>query len=221
MNTNVTTLASTNIESIDRMASSYAEVTNCGDVDAGDSDPYGAADAGAWNDRDAAAGWTDAYVNHNSNTDRTFALSQIDTVITNVRPYWKDRSPANKVMITGDDTELRMGQLLRSQERYTSKNVRMTVNGVQTLEGVDGGMDVATYLKIPIIPDANAIQDTISRVTVLDMDHIHIGVLQPLVYLESEDYQALDKFVREGVFHMEGELVTTRFKGLGKVRDLK
>lgn len=222
LNTNVTTLASTNMESIDRMLSSYAEVTNCGDIHAGDSDPYGAADTGAWNDRDNATGWTDAYVDHNSNTDEYFKLDDIDTVLQNIMPYWDDESSRQgKCMITGYDTVFRIAQLLRSQNRYNQARAKTGMNGISTMPGVESGFEVATYDSIPIVPDNNVVQDTLSRINIIDDDNVFIGVLQPFTYLESEDYQAIDKFAREGVYYMEAELVCTKFASSGKIRDKK
>ena len=66
-----------NFESIDRVVSSYDEVTNCGDVDANDADIYGI-------DRDASASWADAYVSHNSNSDRDLTDSLLRTLKQNV-----------------------------------------------------------------------------------------------------------------------------------------
>lgn len=219
LNTDVDTLAGTNIESIDRIISSYAEVANCG-ITAGDSDPWTQAVSGI--DRDAQATAFDAYVDHNSNTDRYFALSNVDTVLQNIRPYWDDPgSVGNKTITTGYDTELRIAQLLQAQIRYTTTTVQMTVEGIKTAKGLEAGADVATYDGIPIIRDANAVQDTISRFNIIDGDHVWIGVLKPVQYTESEDYQAIDKFAREGVYYSYMELIANKFACHGKGRDYK
>ena len=218
------TVAGNNIDSIDRHISAYAEIADQ-TLDAGDVDPYAPGDAGAWNDRDAAAGWTDAYVGVSTvaDTDRYLTLSLIDGIFQNVRPYWKDPgSSANKVIQTGYDTELRTAQLLQSQLRYTTQRVQPSVNGLKTMSGVDAGFDVASYNGVPIVPNANTRQTgAISNVLLIDLDFMHIGVLKPVQYLESEDYQALGYFLRQGVYYAEMELITTKFKCHGKVIDLK
>jgi len=202
----------TGMQSLDRVCGSAAENTAMS-YTTGDEDIYGL-------DRTTAS-WADAYVGHASTVDRYLALSHIDTMLQNVEPYWNEGSRQNKVCITGYDTALRIGQLLQSQLRYTKERVTMTVNGIKTAPGVDAGFEVASYDGIPIIRDSNVNKDTISRIYMLDLDHVWIGMLQPITYLESEDYQAIDKFGREGVYYMEGELVCDLFKAQGKVMDLK
>lgn len=218
------TVPSTGLNSLDRIVGSYAEIAygkvdNSAVLDAGDLDIYGL-------DRDAAASWADAYVNGQAfgSGDRTLALSHIDAVFTNCRPYWENRSNENKVIITGDDTLERIQQLMAAQVRYGdpgTKKVQFTVNGVQTVSGAEAGFDVASYKGVPIIPDGNVLQDTLSRIYTLDLDNIHLGTLTPPQYLESGDFFANGYIGKEGMYYMHGELVCTKFKGHGKVRDLQ
>lgn len=202
----------TGMQSLDRVCGSNAENTAMS-YTGDDENIYGI-------DRSTYA-WADAYVGHASTVDRYISLDLLDTMLSNVEPYWEEGSRENKVCITGYDTALRIGQLLQSQLRYTKERVTMTVNGVKTAPGHDAGFEVASYDGIPIIRDSNVNKDTISRVYMLDLNHVWIGMLQPITYLESEDYQALDKFGREGVYYMEGELVCDLFKAQGKIMDLK
>lgn len=216
LNTNVTNLASTNMESIDRVISSYEEVTDCGDITASDSDIYGI-------DRDAAASWADAEVYENNNTDQDLQLTFIDTIFQNVRPYWRNYGGSeNKVITTGYDTLARIQQLMTSKQIFQGyEKVRGTVNGISSVEGTATGFNAALYQNVPIVPDQNVVQDTVSRINLIDLDFCHIGVLQPIVQTESRDHIALNKLADEVLFHMEAELVATRFKCHGKVRDLK
>ena len=205
------TVASTNIESIDRIAGSYSEIAGCSQT-ANDLDIYGI-------DRDGGAGWTDAYVSHASGTDRTFALSLLDTVIDGVAPYWKNRK--NKVILTGYDTARRIQQLENPKATYTpDMSVEFGVNGVQTRKGIEAGIPVASYDGIPIIVSNNVPKDTISRVYVLDLDHLWIAVARPVTYVESSDPLVVG-FQKRGVFSMVGELVCTCFAAQGKLRELK
>jgi hypothetical protein len=216
------TVPTTGIESLDRIIGSYAEiaygkVADNAALDAGDLDIYGL-------DRDAAASYTDAYVSGQAfaSGSRTLALSHIDSMFTNVRPYWEGPGVANKVIITGYDTLERIEQLLQAQQRFVGQaTVQMTVNGIQTLNGVEGGFDVATYKGVPIIPDNTVLQDTLSRIMLLDLDNIHLGVLSPVQYIESGDFFANDVIGKEGMYYMHGEIVCTKFKSQGKVRDLQ
>jgi len=219
LNTDNDTLAGTNIESIDRIVGSYSEIAGVGQT-AGDLDPWTEAVSGI--DRDAAATVYDSYVSHASGVDRYLTLPLINTVIANVRKYWNNpASTENKVFITGETTLARWSELMSAQQIYDTKVVKFTVNGMQTPGRQEGGYEVAAYKGIPIITDENIQADTIDRIYLLDLDHIGISVAKPTQYLESEDYQALDKFTREGVFYAIGELVATKFKCHGKIRDLK
>jgi hypothetical protein len=216
------TVPTTGIESLDRIVGSYAElaygkVDDSGVLDAGDLDIYG-------QDRDASASWADAYVNGQAfgSGSRDLALSHIDATFTNCRPYWNGATVENKVIITGYDTLERIQQLIQAQQRFVgTTRVQMTVNGVQTVAGTEAGFDVSSYKGVPIIPDNNVLQDTLSRIYTLDLDNIHVGVLSPIQYLESGDFFANDKIGKEGLYYMHGEIVCTKFKAQGKVRDLQ
>jgi hypothetical protein len=216
------TVPTTGINSLDRIVGSYAElaygkVDDSGVLDAGDLDIYGL-------DRDAGASWADAYVNGQAfgSGSRDLALTHIDALFTNTRPYWKDAGVSNKAIITGYDTLERIEQLLQAQQRFIGQTkVQMTVNGIQTVSGVEAGFDVATYKGVPIIPDNTVLQDTISRIMLLDLDNIHVGVLSPIQYLESNDPFANDFIGTEGLHYMMGEIVCTKFKSQAKGRDFQ
>ena len=130
----------------------------------------------------------------------------------------------NKCIITGYDSVARIGTLLASQQRYgsgQSVRVQFTVNGIQTISGAEAGFEVASYNGVPIIPDINTLQDTISRIYLCDFDHLHMGALTPVQYMESNDWFGLDRFVTMGLYHMQGEVICTKYKAQGKVRDLQ
>lgn len=221
------TTTTAGIDTIDRIIASYAEIAygdaNNSTLDANDLDVYGL-------DRDAdpTTTYRNAHMSYVSGLaygsgDRTFALSHIDEVIQNCRPYWENRMNANKFILTGDDTAMRISQLYAATERIQlpMKGVTFSVNGVKSVPGVDAGVEVAAYRGIPIIPDEFIVQDTISRFYMIDQDNFHIGTVTPPSYLFSDDYQALDKFANEGVWYMEGEIVCTKFPAQGKGRDFK
>ena len=130
---------------------------------------------------------------------------------------------SNKVLITGDDTAMRISQLhaAMGSVQIPTTRVNFTVNGIQSVKGADVGVEVAAYNGVPIILDEHCVQDTLSRIYLADLDELHIGVLTPPTLLVSDDFQALDKFSQMGTWYMEGQIVCTKFKGQGKVRDLK
>lgn len=211
--TATTTIAS-GIESLDRIVSSYAEEAL---IDAGDCDPWGYGSTGAC---DRSGGTTyDSYINHNSGTTRTLALSHVDALFTNCRPYWS--SGVNKVLFMGFDTEERMEQLLQPQQRFVEVPVTFGVNGVQTLKGVEGGFDVASYKGVPLIPDQNCLADTLSRIILIDMDRCWLEFLRPPQHIESDDYIAQNYFMRKALDFCELNTIATGFHCHGKARDLK
>jgi hypothetical protein len=209
----VDTLAGDNLESIDRITSSYSEVT-AGLCTAGDSDIYGL-------DRDAAASWADGQTQHASGTDRDLSLALVDALITACSPYWENSNDrTNKVILTGDDTADRMESLMAAQYRYTKENITVGVNGVQVV-GQATGFEVATYKRIPILRCDGIPKDTISRMYLLDLDNLYIRTWLPAFYMESPDYYSINRFGKEGAWVFGGELWATMFKCHGKLRDLK
>jgi hypothetical protein len=209
------TLAGNNIESLDRIIGSYAEIAVCGQT-ANDLDIYGL-------NRDGGATWADAYVSQNGNTDRTFTFSLLDSVFSGVRPYWDNNYYDGKFMLTGFDTLERMQQLGMSQLRFTQQDkVQFTVgDGVKTIKGADVGFDTSSYKGVPIVPDAYATADTISRIFLCDGNNLSMCWLQPIQYVETVDPLIAASHRKWGEYHAQGEIVCTRFKSQGKVRDLK
>jgi len=210
----VDTPAGDNIESIDRVCSSKSEEDNI--LDAGDADIYGI-------DRsDSNNSWADAYVDHNNGTDRTFTIDLLDTAITNIRKA----GGQPKVILTGYDTQERIQQALQAQQRFLdTKKVVPTYNGVKGIEGVEAGFNVATYQGIPIICSKDVVQDTISRIYILDTDYLFFKVALPTMYFESgmsrKDPFGINYLGDEGMYRTMGELICTRFNVQGKIRDLK
>jgi len=219
--TNVTTLASTNIESLDRICSSYAEVTNCGDVDANDADIYSV-------DRDGSAGWTDATVSHGSNTDRSLTDSIYNGLYYSVLKaggnptYW----------LTGHNTMNDWAQIEAGKHRLlTERWVKGSVNGVETLDGQGTGLNVSTHKGLPIILSKDVVEDGSERIYLLDTSQEEFGrprlcmsMLEPTMYYEAGlkfgNPFVLNNFQNEIMFTTVGELLCRKFNAQGKIRDL-
>ena len=202
------------ITPLDRIIGSYSEIDT--EIGANEMDVYGL-------DRDAAASWTDAQVSHagvsGTETDRTLTLSLIDDVVAACEPYWD--SDKNKMILTGYDTAARIAQLERPKEVYpTDAYVEFTVEGIK-VRGKEAGIPVATFNGIPIIRSTNVVKDTISRIYILDLDHISLETLKPITYMETTDPFVQNTFGKEGVFTWVGEIWCDRFAAQGKIRGLK
>lgn len=209
------TLAGNNIESIDRVCGSYSEIAG-GSQDVGDLDIYS-------QDRDGGATWTDAYVDHNSGTDRTFTMSLLDTVIDGITEA-SGKEP--NIILTGYDTRQRILQEQEVMQRYVEpKKVSIGMNGVQTASGVEAGFSVATYRDIPIFVSKDVPKDTISRVYCLNSDLLTIRVAKPTQYFEAGmdkgDPFGINRLGNEGMYRTMAELICYDFRAQGKIRDLK
>lgn len=221
------TLASNSFESIDRVTISTAAVTTLS-YTAGDEDIHGV-------DRSANS-WADAYVSHNSGTDRVLT----DNIITSALASLRTNGARTNLIITGNDTYAKIMGIYQDQVRYMGllkkeEMVRIGVNGVQTEEGIGVGIRVATLYGIPVITSQAIQQDTISRIYLLDtteqegtgVPRLGISLLYPTMYFESgmsaspADPFAVNRFGTEGVYYTAGELVCTFFAAQGSIRDLQ
>jgi hypothetical protein len=221
------TLAGNNIESIDRVVGSYSEIAGVGQT-AGDLDIYSL-------DRDAAATWSDSYVNHNSGTDRNLTDALITTTLQNVHENGGD----TQVIVTGVDvTKSTLPGLYDEQVRYnaleTGVKVSINVNGISTEEGIGAGAHVSTLYGVPVIGDKDIEKDTISRMYFLDTSdpegygrpRIGVKIMKPTQYFESGidvsgDPFAVNRLGNEGLYRTMGELICHFFGAQGKIRDLQ
>jgi len=214
--------AAEGFQSIDRVISSNAEVTNCGDVDAGDADICNI-------DRDVASACFDAYVNHNSNVDRDLTLALIDTCMQNV---WQNGGDTNFIL-TGYDTLFHWAQLLEAERRFMEiGRVIPSFGGVSgPAAGVEGGFFVSTYMGRPILPTQDCVQDTISRIYFVDTADadqpgpvFSFAVGKPTRYMETgfdESMIYMNILGMEGWYETIGELRCRVYNRQAKLRDLR
>jgi len=212
------TPAGDNIESIDRVVASYAENAGSGYA-ATDHDLY--ATRGTSLDRNPTTTY-DAYVSHNSTSDRDLTLLLIDTVLQNVWDY----GGIPKVLLTGTDTLMRWQQLLEAERRFVdTARIVPTFGGVRgQAPGVEAGFMVSTYHGIPIIPSQHCASDTISRIYYLDTDYLKLAIAKPTVYAETgsgKDFLHRGYLTYKGMFETMMEVRAYRFNCHGKLRELQ
>jgi len=230
MNVAMETLASNNIESIDRVCSSYAEITNCGET-AGDADIYGL-------DRDAAATYADAYVSHNSNTARALSDKIVRSLVSNTTLAGAD--PKTQFWYTGEDTYSNLCAMYGTQMRYVQPSdnpFRASTNPTQDGKGGGSnfGMEMATLYGRPIYvaPSDKVVKSgtsVISNLYLLDIGYdaiyrepkLGVKVLQAPIIAETTlaNYPAHAKLGNEHVLYSAMELECKRFNIQGKARDL-
>lgn len=234
MNVNVTTVAGNNAESIDRVVSSYAEVTNCADVTANDADIYGL-------DRDAGATWADAYVNHNSGTIRPISKALIGDLVANT--IKAGANPATQAWYMGEDAWNQISELEASKIRYTEPSSAFragtNINDGQAAVGNSLGLEMGTLRGRPvyIAPSDKVAQSgtsgtgsAISNVYLLDLgvDPIYkepwlgVKVLRAPILAETrlENYPVHQKLGNKTVIYSAMELHCSRFNIQGKLRDI-
>ena len=207
------TLASHNIESLDRVIASVSEMAGSG-YDAGDMDIYS-------QDRDSANAAFDAYVDHGSTVDRDLSLTIIKNLFTNTYDYWDDQSVEGKAYLTGLDTLQRWGEIEAAKQRFEQMPAQITIgDGIRTVPGMETGFMIQTFDGVPVIPDTNVNKDTLSRIMLMDLDHLNISLGLPIQYYESDDMFQVGHLTK-GVWYGAGELYADKFKCHGKARDLQ
>lgn len=222
--TDVETLASNNIDSIDRVCSNYSESALLSA--ATDSDMYGDTL------RSSSASWKDAYVSHNSDTDRNLTDAVYRTALFGVA----EQGANSTLSMTGYDTYAKLIGLYDQRVVYDvidKKEFKVGVNGIQTQNGVGVGIRVSTIYGLPLIVSKDCPSDGISRIYILDTSdpamvgepRLGLKILRPTQYFEAGmtkgDPFGIDKLGDQGMYRTMGELICTHFKAQCKIRDLQ
>lgn len=177
---------------------------------------FGGRTAGDW---DAGAN-----VSHNSGVGRDLSLNLIDTCIQKVR----ENGGEPKLILMGHDQYFKLERLLNSQQRYMGQEeYQVGVGSERTFPGTRTGLVLATYMGIPILPDADVPKShsstsTVlgSNVYVLDTDYLELAIAQPTQYVENRDYFAANSLVVRGLLYTLGEMRCKNFFVQAKIADL-
>ena len=185
-------------------------------VSVGAYDIASARTAGGWN---AAA-----YVSMNNGTGRDLTLTMIDTAIQKIR----ENGGEPKLILMGHDQYFRLERLLNTNQRYIGQEeYQVGVGSERTFPGTRTGLVLATYMGIPILPDADTpksigANDSVlgSNIYVLDTDYIEMAVAQPTQYVENRDYFAANALVVRGLLYTMGEMRVKNIWVQAKIGDL-
>ena len=185
-------------------------------VSVGAYDIASARTAGGWN---AAA-----YVSMNNGTGRDLTLTMIDTAIQKIR----ENGGEPKLILMGHDQYFRLERLLNTNQRYMGQEeYQVGVGSERTFPGTRTGLVLATYMGIPILPDADTpksigANDSVlgSNIYVLDTDYIEMAVAQPTQYVENRDYFAANALVVRGLLYTMGEMRVKNIWVQAKIGDL-
>ena len=165
-----------------------------------------------------------ASVSYNGGTARDLSLNLLAPAIQKVR----ENGGEPKLIVLGHDQYFKLERLLNSQQRYMGQEeYQVGVGSERTFPGTRTGLILATYMGIPILPDADTPFSTSSagvrlgsNIYVLDTDYLEIAIAQPTQYIENRDYFAADKLVVRGLLYTMGELRCKNFFVQSKVADL-
>ena len=142
---------------------------------------------------------------YNSGVGRDLTLPLIDSVFMNIR----NRGGEPRLIVCGHDQYYRLVHLLQAQQRYVGyEEYQVGVGNEKTFPGTRGGMHLATYQGIPVLPDPDTPHSTDSsgndlgsNIYVLDTDVWDIGVARPTTYIENRDYINAGGLVVRGLFY--------------------
>ena len=162
-------------------------------------------------------------------TMRQLNLSMIDSMFNTCMPYWDENSTAGKVMITGYDTMTKLQAILQPQQRYQGTEfVKMTVNGISTVEGRDTGFQVAKYNGVPILPDRMVARGDkadatagVGRIYLMDTETLGRGVLKSTVVNVSDNPLITQGYNRLCNMYDLSEVQCTGFRGQGKILHIR
>ena len=177
---------------------------------------FGGRVAGDWN-----AG---ASVSYNGGTGRDLSLALLDNAIQKVR----ENGGEPKLILMGHDQYFKLERLLNTNQRYMGQEeYQVGVGSERTFPGTRTGLILATYLGIPILPDADvpksvATNDAVlgTNIYVLDTDYLETAIAQPTQYIENRDYFAANQLVVRGLLYTMGEMRCKNMWVQSKIADL-
>ena len=219
LTTDSDTPAGDDFESLDRIPWTDAANTAVSNSAATDADVWGAS-TGV--DRSAVS-WADGYVNHNSGTDRALTTAMLDAAIQNALENGVNYD--DLLLLTGHDTMQDIKQLLNASStstwRYDLGPMGQSAqNGVSSETGMNLDSRVGYYDSIPIYVSQHIPKDVTSRVYLLDMANLYFKLAAPTTYVSNEDLGITKKLAKDFAFITAGELICTKFKTQGMIRDL-
>lgn len=190
-------------------------------------------------DRSSASyAWADAQVKYDMSAGVTLSDAELRTQIATARKAGGNTN----VIVTGYDTYAKIQGLYTNFIRYmpiSEQKVSFGINGVQSANGLEAGINVASVFGIPVVTAVDTPGEVVSggaadtarinRVYGLDLTdtegyglpRIAMTLLRPPEYFETRDFALLNKFAVKGVYRVVGELVGRFYPGQFKIRDVK
>jgi len=215
------TLAGYNFESLDRIVSSYAEITGDG-YHAGDSDPW-TESVSSINRDSAASPVYDSQVLEYDSTPQALTIAKIEELIETTRSY--GANPDRQVFVTGQDTYRVWKSLVSPNQRFGEwTGEKSVVNGIQSAGGAAGGLTLRSWDGVPIVVTDTALMpkeaNEKSRIFLLDLENVAFWLSMPTTVYTSDNRIANDFLGVDNIVVTAGELACTKFCSQGKIRDI-
>jgi len=210
-------------ETLDRVTISHAANGALNNTPT-DADMWDIADGGI--DRSGSA-WSDAYVSHNSGTERALTLAMLDAAISNSLEQGVTYS--DLIILTGYDTYQDLKQLMQSPSAANGRwSYDLAQSGGKNMNGVMGEAGLAfdsrvgSYDGIPIFLSQHVISDadSASRLYLLDMANLAFRVAAPTTYVDSTNIAVTQTLSKDFAFLTAGNLICYKFKTQGSIRDI-
>lgn len=165
----------------------------------------------------------------NYTVDATFSLSGLNALISTCEKNGLNRE--NAILVMGYNVYDRILQMEEAKERFINPvRVARTVNGVRSVEGTDVGVTVSSYQGIPMFRWQNCPADTLSRIFLIDLEHLFLKIVTPSLYVPitippqpaymTQDSTAGLYLAEKFMYLTEGETICTKFKTQGKMRSI-
>ena len=219
------TATASDFETLDRVTLSQAASVALNGSSVTDGDMWDVNDDGI--DRSTMT-WADAYVSHDSGSERALTLAMLDAAITNSLEQGVNYS--DLIILTGYDTYQDIKQLMMTPAATYNNNWGYNLaqgkagnmNGVAGESGLAFDSRVGSYDGIPIFLSQHVISDadSASRVYLLDMANLAFRVAAPTTYVDNTNIAVTQTLSKDYAFLTAGNLICYKFKTQGSIRDI-
>jgi len=202
------TLASNNLESLDRITASSVEATDQS-WDTADEDLYSVDRSG------------NTWFNGNSDgstTNRPITTALVNALERDQIDRWNN-DLSNKFYLTRTDTWMNWSGLESPKYRISGEMYTNTMAGIMPVPGTAGGFRLNQYSTHPIVVDSQVKQDGAGRIYLIDGNTTKLSMAMPIQYYESGDPFQVGH-VRRALWYGIMELRCTLPSANGKLRDL-
>ena len=162
---------------------------------------------------------------YNGGVARDFALKQVDDAIQACREAGGEPG----LILSGYDQLFKAQRLLEAERRFMSyEKFQFGVGSERTYPGTEAGLTLASYMGLPWMADIDCPKSIDnngvvqgSKIFVLDLNHLDIGIAMETQYMENRNIFVSSKLVVQGLLYTMLELRARRPDVMAVIGDLK